>query len=71
MPSGTAPVHAMFLAASATAAFPPSYGSRLTRRLLQSMVTASPKSVPGTRSTPASPPGPSTVEACTVESYCS
>ncbi len=27
--------------------------------------------VPGTRSTPASPPGPSTVEACTVESYCS
>lgn len=71
MPRGRAPVQAMLRAASATVALPPSYGSSATSRLLQSTVTASPKPVPSTRSTPASPPGAMSVPPCTVESYCS
>jgi hypothetical protein len=42
-----------------------------TSRLLQSTVTASANDSPSTRRTPASPPGPMTVEVWTVESYCS
>ena len=56
-----APVQATLRAASATAALPPSYGSSATNLELQSTDTARPKSVPGTRRTPASEPGCSTV----------
>ena len=69
--SGAAPAHAKFRAASATAPIAPDRGFSHAWRPLQSTTAATPRFVPGMRTTPASPPGRSTVLARTVVSYCS
>ncbi|OPZ62382.1 MAG: hypothetical protein BWY85_02110 [Firmicutes bacterium ADurb.Bin506] len=59
--NGRAPEHARFRAASATAWAAPLQGSSQQYLELQSAVSATPRLVPGTLSTAASEPGPSTV----------
>ena len=62
MASGVAPTQARLRAASATAAAAPVYGSRYTKRGLQSLVAATPMGLPLTRITAASAaPGTTTV----------
>src|SRR5215471_10773581 len=69
--TGMAPVQATLRADSATACMAPSFGSSQHQRPLQSSDMASARCVPLIRISPASPPGPSTVLVCTMESYCS
>src|SRR5690349_23831522 len=68
---GVAPVQTTLRADSATACIAPSLGSSQHHRPLPSRDMESPRGVPLTRMTPASPPGPSTVLVWTMESYCS
>ncbi len=69
MASGTAPVHAIERAASATAIAPPRYGSRAQKNGLTSLFKARALVVPLTRTRAASPPGRSTVLVPTMWSY--
>src|SRR3974390_1356448 len=69
-PTGSAPTHARFLTASATACAAPLEGSSPHAKALQSVVAARAVLVPGTRTSAASAPGSTTVPAPTDWSYC-
>ena len=70
-PSGRAPVMATLRVASATLSAAPRYGSSAPTAWLPSVDATRALVVPLTRSTAAPWPGPTTVSAPTVESYCS
>src|ERR1700686_505716 len=69
--TGVAPVQETLRADSATACMAPSLGSSQHQRPLPSSAMASARFDPLILINPASPPGPSTVFDCTMESYCS
>ena len=70
-PSGRAPVIETFRAASATDIAAPSHGSMAPTGAFASVVATSALVVPLIRSMAAPRPGPATVFACTLWSYCS